>query len=69
MAIVGETLALGAPERCDDCGTIIVLTVCESAAGHYVGAWCKCGPYCRESGYYPDHGSAEAALKSGDFSR
>jgi hypothetical protein len=58
----GETLASGAPTKCPDCGISITLTVCHSQAGYYVGAWCKCGPYCRETGYYPTHEKAKAVL-------
>lgn len=65
----GETLSSGAADRCPDCKRKIVLTVCSSPAGYYVGAYCDCGPYCRESGYYRTHEQAEKALKSGAYSR
>lgn len=58
----GETLASGAPERCPDCGRDIVLTVCQSAAGYYVGAYCDCGPYCRETGYVRTREQADRLL-------
>lgn len=69
MTVPGETLATGAPNCCPDCGKDIVLTVCQSAAGYYVGAWCNCGPYCRESGYYRTKEEAQRALDSGEFGR
>jgi hypothetical protein len=69
MALPGETIATGAPSTCPDCEVKLELTVCRSAAGYYVGTMCHCGPYSRESGYYPDFESAEAALDSGEFGR
>lgn len=40
-----------------------------SAAGYYIGTYCNCGPYSRESGYYRDFDEAQQALISGDFGR
>jgi hypothetical protein len=59
----GETIAAGAPSTCPDCGTKLVTQVLRSPAGYYIGTWCECGPYSRESGYFPDNESAEHALK------
>jgi hypothetical protein len=47
---------------CTDCNKPLTLTVCESAAGFYIGRWCDCGPYSRESGYYPTREAAGADL-------
>jgi hypothetical protein len=69
MAVPGETIASGAAETCGDCGVRVVLTVCSSAAGYYVGSECNCGPYSRESGYYKTRVLAEAALGTGLFGR
>ena len=69
MALPGETIATGAPKVCPDCGVRLVLEVLRSAAGYYVGTRCHCGPYSRESGYYPNEEVAEAALNSGEFDR
>ncbi len=69
MAIIGETLASGAPAMCDICDSVPTLDVYQSAAGHYVGTYCECGPYSRESGYYPSREEAQKALDSGEFSR
>lgn len=46
-------------------GTITLeLQVCKSNAGWYLGYWCpKCGPYSRESGYFPTEAAATAALE------
>lgn len=63
MVMSEETLSTGAPDRCPDCGKEIELSVCQSAAGFYIGAWCYCGPYCRESGYFPTKEAANAAWK------
>lgn len=69
MVLKGETLATGASPRCPDCGVTVNLKVCRSAAGYYVGTWCDCGPYSRESGYYRTFEDARAALETGGFYR
>ena len=61
--IKGETIGTGAPMRCDKCGVVVEIKVHNSAAGYYIGAWCDCGPYSRESGYYPTRSCAEADLE------
>lgn len=39
------------------------LEVLQSAAGYYLGTHCDfCGPYGRESGYFPTYEAAEKAL-------
>ena len=68
MALPGETIANGAPSTCPDCGVTPVLAVYETSA-FYVGTYCHCGPYSRESGYYKTREAAENALKDGTFSR
>ena len=60
MTLPGETLATGADPICDECGVKVELKVCHSGAGYYIGAWCDCGPYCRESIYYPTQAEAQA---------
>lgn len=55
----GETIRSGAPNPCPDCGVTMTLEVHHSAAGYYVGTWCDCGPYSRESGYFRTHEDAE----------
>jgi hypothetical protein len=41
------------PDRCAECGMELVETTMHSpGGGYYVGTWCKCGPYSRNSGYY-----------------
>jgi len=69
VTIPGETIATGAPTTCSDCGVEIVLQVCQSAAGYYVGAYCHCGPYCRESGYYGSREDAQKALDNDGYDR
>ncbi len=59
----------GAQAKCEDCGSDLPLQVLSSAAGSYVGTACECGPYSRESDYYPSHEDAKKALDSGEFSR
>ena len=65
----GETIASGAPVICSDCNTEAIWGVYHSAAGYYVGTYCECGPYSRESGYYRSREQADKALASGDSAR
>jgi len=67
MAFPGETLGLGAPETCEDCGITVKEQVCQSAAGYYIGSMCNCGPYTRESGYYKTKEEAQKDLETGDY--
>lgn len=48
--------------KCRDCGEEPVLGVYCSAAGWYIGTYCRCGPYSRESDYYPTEEQAKRAL-------
>lgn len=52
MRFLVKLLHLEAPTTCEDCGKKLKLQVCHSNAGYYIGAWCYCGSYSRESGYY-----------------
>jgi hypothetical protein len=65
----GETIQSGAPVLCPDCRREATLLICTSAAGYYVGTWCDCGPYSRESGYFERVEEAEKALRSGTYGR
>lgn len=68
MALPGETVGpYGA--YCVDCQKKLTIDIYHSNAGYYVGYWCDCGPYSRESGYYRTFGEAEKALTSGDYDR
>jgi len=69
MSLPGETIADGAAPRCEDCGRMPRLDVYKSGAGFYVGTYCSCGPYTRESGYYSTQELAQTALHSGAYSR
>ena len=51
--VPGETILSGAPDTCPECGSKLVFEILQSAAGYYIGTMCECGPYSRESGYYP----------------
>ena len=65
--ITGETILSGAPDTCEDCDERLELRVCRSAAGHYIGTMCSCGPYSRESEYFNNHKEAQFALDSGTW--
>ena len=69
MTMHGETIATGAEPRCEDCGRMPHLDVYRSGAGFYVGTYCGCGPYSRESGYYPTREDAHQALQQGSYGR
>lgn len=56
-----------ASRPCDDCGAPPAVEVCRSAAGHYIGQWCRCGPRGRLSGYFASKEEARRALESGEF--
>ncbi len=56
----GETIRSGASPY--HCGMKLKLQICRSHAGFYWGTWCpRCGPYTRESGYYPTREAAQSA--------
>ena len=68
----GETLAsqcLSQHAKCEDCKVELIPKVLRSAAGFYVGTFCNCGPYSRESGYYKTKEAADQALADGSFER
>ena len=69
MTLERETIAIGANARCPDCGVMPAPQVCQSGGGYYIGSWCHCGPYTRESGYYPTRASAERAFHQGGYGR
>lgn len=62
-----EAIVSGAPDVCPDCGTKVELKVLRSAAGYYIGTYCGCGPYSRESVYYPTREDAQHDLDNGMF--
>ena len=62
MVLKGETIARGAASTCPDCGTKLELKVFHTCM-YYVGTWCKCGPYSRETVYFETLDEAETALK------
>lgn len=60
MALPGETGHIG--KSCPDCKQPLYLEILQSGAGFYIGTRCDCGPYSRESGYYPSREAAQKAL-------
>ena len=68
MALPGEVGHIDS--KCMDCGTHLPAKVLSSGAGYYIGTFCpRCGPYSRESGYYPTAEAAQKALDNDNFSR
>lgn len=65
----GETIASGSRPTCDECGERPALDVYRSPAGYYIGTYCLCGPFSRESLYYKTRPIAEQALRDGGFER
>jgi len=62
--IPGETIASGAPKKCNDCGVTPPIKVHQSAAGYYIGSYCNCGPYSRESSYFKTREEAELNINN-----
>lgn len=55
---------------CIDCGTPLNIQVMFNDIGYFIGFYCPhCGPYSRESGYYPSWEEATVALTKGVFIR
>ena len=67
--IPSEAIHSGAPTSCPECGVRVELDVYLSAAGFYIGTYCGCGPYSRESGYYPSEQAARSAMVAGGYER
>ena len=68
MALPGEIGHIDS--NCMDCGAPLPAKVLKSGAGYYIGTWCQCcGPYSRESGYYPNLVAAQEALRNDTFYR
>ena len=62
MALPGELAGLNGV-TCD-CGKELELSVCQSAAGYYLGYFCpNCGPYSCETAYYSNREDAELDLE------
>jgi len=64
----GETIRSGAPATCDLCEFELQMEVLSSNAGYYIGTRCDCGPYSRESGYYPTPEAVREAIRDGEVS-
>lgn len=69
MVLPGETIATGGAPTCSACGVTPKLEVHRSPAGYYIGTYCHCGPYSRESDYFETREAAQKALDSGEFGR
>jgi len=62
MVLPRETIHRGADNHCSECKKELKLEVLMSNAGYYIGTQCCCGPYSRESHYYPTRKAAQLAL-------
>ena len=70
MAFPGETLHLGADPIYPCCKHRARMGVYHSGAGWYIGSYCGCGPYTRESmHYWHDEDQARSAFKTGEWER
>lgn len=58
----GETIRSAFKPVCTDCREPLVVCVLRSAAGHYLGTACLCGPHSRETGYFASREEADLAL-------
>jgi hypothetical protein len=67
MALFGETGHIG--KTCSDCKTVLIAKVLISGGGFYIGTYCDCGPFSRESLYYSSREEAQTALDNKTFSR
>lgn len=56
-----ETIGNGAPKVCPDCNVRLVPKVLFTCA-YYIGTWCDCGPYSRESEYFKTEAEAQKVL-------
>jgi len=70
MALPGETLHTGADPICAVCKQTAKMRVCHSNAGFYIGSYCGCGPYTRESlHYWQDINQAVHAFNTNNWER
>jgi len=71
MTLPGETVGRSVTAiNCTECNRVLYLGAYRSNAGWYLGYKCgNCGPFSRESGYYPDENAALEAGVRGDYGR
>ena len=68
MAFPGEVGHIDT--NCVECGEHLPAKVLRSGPRFFIGTCCpNCGPYSRESGYYPTPKAAQEALDNNNFSR
>ena len=68
MALPTEDIINDARRECMSCGTALNIKVLSNDAGSYIGFVCpQCGPYSRESRYYPSREDAQTALNLGHW--
>ena len=69
MVMQGETILTGASCKCSECNQAVTLGVYRSNAGYYIGTWCGCGPYSRESQYFATRDLATHFFEKGNYGR
>ena len=70
MVMPGETINFGAPDICPQCLERVTPGVYHSDAGYYIGTYCGCGPYSRESvRYWDKRVKALEAYETGNYER
>jgi hypothetical protein len=69
MTVLSDTIPARAERGCATCQTRPEPSVYRSGAGFYVGRWCRCGPFSRDSNYYETREQAEKALADGAYGR
>jgi hypothetical protein len=60
-----ETIMSGGSPYCTHCCNFAKFGIYESGAGFYVGSYCACGPFSRESCYYANETHVKIALSNG----
>jgi hypothetical protein len=70
MALPTEDKSNDVRRECMICCTALNIKVLPDDDGYYVGYVCPlCGPYSRESRYYPNREEAQSALNLGIWNR
>ena len=69
LTVSTDTIPARAERGCATCQTRPEPDVFRSGGGFYVGRWCRCGPFSRDSDYYEERPDAARALAEGNYGR